>query len=147
MFSITTYIKLRSNYVKSIFFGALLLFIVYSFTLVECKGNSLLNGLQNLQIKVFNSKKEPDNFDFDALTFSQLMEYLKWPNETACERVGYYGGILVKTTDQMEGQKAFCLDNGVAPALDNCLIYSFGINNEWSFDDFMSESYGCHVGN
>jgi len=114
--------------------------------LVEWKGNRLLNGLQHLQIKVF-SKKEPDHFDFDTLTFSQLMEYLKWPNETACERVGYYGGILVKTTDQMEGQKAFCLDNGVAPALDNCLIYSFGINNEWSFDDFMSESYGCHVGN
>ena len=26
-----------------------------------------------------------------------------------------------------------------------CLIYSFGINNDWSFDDQVSKTYGCNV--
>ncbi|ELU03686.1 hypothetical protein CAPTEDRAFT_206360 [Capitella teleta] len=28
---------------------------------------------------------------------------------------------------------------------DNCLVYSFGINNEWSFDDAVADTYGCEV--
>ena len=44
----------------------------------------------------------------------------------------------------LDGQKAICLDSFVAPPEKDCLVYSFGINNEWSFDEAM-ESYGCQV--
>jgi len=44
----------------------------------------------------------------------------------------------------MEGQKAICLDDGIAPIVHECLLYSIGINYEWNFDDTM-ESYGCQV--
>ncbi|XP_042231799.1 methyltransferase-like protein 24 [Homarus americanus] len=48
---------------------------------------------------------------------------------------------LIKFTD---GYKYVCLDPGVAPPPSHCLVYSFGINYEWSFDDAMGV-YGCEV--
>ncbi|EFX75553.1 hypothetical protein DAPPUDRAFT_107780 [Daphnia pulex] len=44
----------------------------------------------------------------------------------------------------MAGQKAICIDSKVAPQPGNCLIYSFGIGGEWSFDEQM-ERYGFQV--
>jgi len=74
------------------------------------------------------------------------MEILKWPVPKACERVGYYGGELVRYDNItfFDGQKAICLDKGTAPEVEKCIVYSIGINNEWSFDDAM-EKYGCQV--
>ena len=36
-----------------------------------------------------------------------------------------------------------CMDKGLAPVVP-CVVYSFGINNEWSFDDHFVD-YGCQV--
>ena len=44
----------------------------------------------------------------------------------------------------IDGQKAVCLDPAARPTPGRCLVYSFGINNEWSFDEMM-ETYGCKV--
>jgi hypothetical protein len=43
-----------------------------------------------------------------------------------------------------DGQKAVCLDRLIAPVYKNCLVYSFGINNQWTFDDAMAQ-FGCQV--
>ena len=43
-----------------------------------------------------------------------------------------------------DGQKAICLDSKIAPSPDKCIVYSFGINHEWSFDEAM-ELYGCEI--
>ncbi len=89
------------------------------------------------------------DLDFDSLTAQQLMEYLTWPNRTACERMFDFGGSVIHFPTMLgmfDGQKAICLDPEIAPRLNNCLVYSFGINNEWSFDEEM-ESYGCQVKN
>jgi len=48
------------------------------------------------------------------------------------------------TIRAFDGQKAVCLDKDVAPRPGHCLVYSFGINYEWSFDEEM-ETYGCNV--
>lgn len=54
-----------------------------------------------------------------------------------------FGGV--RNLRGLDGQKAVCLDPQVAPQPgDSCLIYSIGINDEWSFDDIM-EKYGCKV--
>lgn len=50
----------------------------------------------------------------------------------------------MKNPSGLDGQKAICLDPKVAPQPGICLIYSFGIDKEWSFDQHM-ESYGCEV--
>lgn len=41
-------------------------------------------------------------------------------------------------------KKTVCIDPEVAPDPDECLVYSFGINNEWSFDEEI-RNYGCEV--
>ena len=43
-----------------------------------------------------------------------------------------------------DGQKAVCLDPQVRPPPGDCLVYSFGIGGDWSFEEAM-EAYGCRV--
>ncbi|XP_037089644.1 methyltransferase-like protein 24 [Pollicipes pollicipes] len=44
----------------------------------------------------------------------------------------------------VDGDKFVCLDEGRAPPPGNCLVYSLGISNEWSFDRAITR-YGCQV--
>ena len=86
---------------------------------------------------------------FDNLTSSLMMDYIKWTNVESCEGIQYFGSnkineIQWKKIGIVDGQKAICLDPGVAPTFGNCTVYSFGIDYEWSFDESM-ESYGCKV--
>jgi hypothetical protein len=55
-----------------------------------------------------------------------------------------FGGKMLKNPSGKDGQKAVCIDPQVAPQARNCLVYSFGISNDWSFDEDM-EKYGCQV--
>ena len=82
--------------------------------------------------------------DSTSLTGNQLLEYSKWTNRSSCELIHDFGGVMLRNPSGIDGQKAVCLDPQVAPNPDNCLVYSFGINNEWSFDEQM-ENYGCQV--
>ncbi|KAH9512342.1 hypothetical protein Btru_039230 [Bulinus truncatus] len=43
-----------------------------------------------------------------------------------------------------EGGWEVCDDPDVRPR-EPCIIYSFGINNDFSFDDDAAKMYGCHV--
>jgi hypothetical protein len=38
--------------------------------------------------------------------------------------------------------KVVCLDTEVRPIKGKCFVYSFGVNNKWSFEDIIDE-YGC----
>ena len=37
-----------------------------------------------------------------------------------------------------------CLDNAIRIPQDNCLVYSFGVFDDWTFEEMM-EKYGCNV--
>lgn len=80
------------------------------------------------------------------LTTPRIIDYLLWTNQSSCQVAQYFGGNMVFSglTVAYDGQKAVCLDSQIAPSSKKCLVYSFGINNEWSFDEAM-ELYGCHV--
>ena len=43
---------------------------------------------------------------------------------------------------QVDGDKFVCMDNIVTGK--PCLIYSFGISNDWTFEDFM-DYQGCEI--
>ena len=43
-----------------------------------------------------------------------------------------------------DGGWEICDDSKVRPAKD-CVVYSFGINYDFSFDDYVAKTYGCHV--
>lgn len=44
-----------------------------------------------------------------------------------------------------DGRKFVCMDKRFNIKPGNCTIFSFGVNNEWSFEDEM-EKFGCKVG-
>ena len=82
--------------------------------------------------------------DAGSMTHRQLIDYLAWTNRGSCQLVHDFGGVMIYPPSGIDGQKAVCLDAGLAPKVDDCVVYSFGIDNEWSFDEAM-EQYGCSV--
>ena len=84
---------------------------------------------RNSEIQVTNSSQE-------------IVDYLQQSNSTSCLLANDFGGSMAWFV--LDGQKAVCLDTQVRPMPNKCLVYSFGVNNEWSFEDMM-ETYGCDV--
>lgn len=95
--------------------------------------------------------------DVDSMQPLDMFKYLYWTNSSSCRIAHDFGGETVKfyydieevdtgvkPIGNIDGQKTMCMDLGLAPKSKNCLVYSFGINNQWSFDDAM-ESYGCQI--
>ncbi|XP_057368161.1 uncharacterized protein LOC130689152 [Daphnia carinata] len=81
----------------------------------------------------------------DEMSPEDMINYFLWPNRTSCRLVHDFGGHMKRKPSGLDGQKAVCLSpEQVAPPPGECLVYSFGINNEWSFDDHM-ERYGCQI--
>ena len=79
-----------------------------------------------------------------SLNGKDILKYFLWANHSSCLLVHDFGGKMKKNPSGLDGQKSVCLDPTVAPRPPRCLIYSFGINNEWSFDEVM-EQYGCKI--
>ncbi|XP_076358926.1 putative methyltransferase-like protein 24 [Tachypleus tridentatus] len=74
-------------------------------------------------------------------SYKRLKTYIRHPS-TLCESALSVGGVPLQE-DQIDGDKVICLTPG--PGLrPNCTVYSFGINDEWSFDKEM-ERFGCQV--
>ena len=82
--------------------------------------------------------------DIDNLNPKGIIAYFHWRNSSSCKLSHDFGGQMLHYPSAFDGQKAICLDARVRPPADHCIVYSFGINNEWSFDEAM-EKYGCQV--
>jgi hypothetical protein len=82
----------------------------------------------------------------ESMSAEEIFRYLHWTNSTSCQFAVDFGfnvwnGEGVAAPD---GHKAVCLDKSIAPVYNKCLVYSFGINNQWAFDEAM-ETFGCRV--
>lgn len=73
----------------------------------------------------------------ENMTFQHLVDYIRWTNESSCRLEKDFGG-------NVDGKKSVCLDQNIGPEPGNCLVYSFGINHEWLFDEAIA-NYGCQV--
>ena len=91
-----------------------------------------------------NSPSYWETVHIDTLLGSQILHYFAWTNYSSCKLVHNFGGWILENPSGLDGQKAVCIDPSVAPQPKNCIVYSFGIANEWSFDEDM-EIYGCEV--
>ncbi|ELU18121.1 hypothetical protein CAPTEDRAFT_191892 [Capitella teleta] len=58
--------------------------------------------------------------------------------EYTCDRHVLYG-------HPGDGGYPLCEDKTFALKKNDCLVYSFGIRNDWSFDDALYEKMGCEV--
>jgi hypothetical protein len=46
---------------------------------------------------------------------------------------------------RIDGAWYVCFDEPIKPKINSCIVYSFGINADESFDYKMNHDYGCHV--
>lgn len=100
---------------------------------------------------VLTLREDVDAINVGTMSLSDILQYFQWPNSSSCALAQHFGGSIVSskqdntTLKGMGGQKAVCLHPPqLAPPVDRCLVYSFGVNGEWSFDETM-EAYGCRV--
>lgn len=82
----------------------------------------------------------------ESMSAEEIYGYLHWTNSASCLFAVDFGfwlwiGFGIATPD---GHKAVCLDQTISPVYNNCLVYSFGINHMWTFDEAM-EMYKCQV--
>jgi hypothetical protein len=141
------------------------LWIVVGMVLIECLRSIDIIDQVKLSLsstsmvqKKCNSADSLDWFakNVNDYTLENIIHYLEWTNSTSCRLSQDFGGSVIYRVG-LDGQKAVCLDQTVRPVsasdvwpikveeeLGECLVYSFGINNDWTFDEAM-ESFGCRV--
>jgi len=64
------------------------------------------------------------------------------------KRIGGYPQHVAAAKDsfyRIDGAWYICLDEKVAPVKDACIVLSFGINEDYYFDQEMNSKYGCLV--
>ncbi|KAK7068720.1 hypothetical protein SK128_010642 [Halocaridina rubra] len=87
-----------------------------------------------------------DDKDYPEWNPSHLVELLE-STTTICRRLKNIGGEL-KCKDcqtcKIDGNKYVCFDDDVRPIPKNCLIYSFGVGGDTSWDEAMVE-LNCSV--
>jgi len=104
-----------------------------------------LAAIFNSQVSHNKGKPSWINLKPGEMSAKEIMEYFNWSNSSSCQLAHDFGGIMMKNPSGLDGQKAVCiLPTSIAPPPGSCIVYSIGINNEWSFDDAM-EQYGCIV--
>ncbi|XP_037068413.1 uncharacterized protein LOC119089703 [Pollicipes pollicipes] len=90
----------------------------------------------------------PPMSDDNATMFKDLFSYITQPNSKTCGRVLRFGGmaLMMRGMPPIEdGHKYVCVDDEFSILrTDSCLVYSFGVSDDWSFDWDM-ESFGCMV--
>jgi hypothetical protein len=85
----------------------------------------------------------------EFMSAEDVFQYLHWSNCAACQVPVDFGFVMARSGNpggvaHPDGQKLVCLDQYIAPVYNNCHVYSFGINNQWTFDEDMAQ-FGCHV--
>ena len=89
--------------------------------------------------KIFNSKK------VTAYVNNFFQEFIQSPHVGYCKDIKRFGGHYNAKCKYTDGQKFVCMDDLLKDIGNNeCLIYSFGVSADWSFEDIM-DSFGCTI--
>ena len=106
---------------------------------------------RNLPILVKQDERRLKNFaEFEPIDEINLLRntYYKFVSETqqtACNIIKRIGGRWIKECGFLDGEKIVCMDNlHEDVSNDKCLIYSFGLGDDWVFETKMAK-LGCTV--
>ena len=115
--------------------------------LLFCTVSSLVVFILRDQITTENQAEPILPFSFDHKDHPSSNPSEK---SVTCENKFYLGGPLFEQPSrkltQMDRQKAICFDEKVVPQINNCIVYSFGVNFDWYFEESVEENLGCQVG-
>ena len=112
----------------------------------NCASLQLFSHLYRVSAVRDRSKAEHRIFNDEEKTmFRYLFDWPEVPT-SSCKRMFKMGGVASGEGCLTDGDKYVCLDEplSLAAAHDDCLIYSFGINYDWSFDE-AATAFGCEV--
>ena len=71
--------------------------------------------------------------------------FIQKPHRSFCNELKRFGGRYYKWCKFSDGSKVMCMDDLIKDMENKeCLIYSFGIAKDWSFEDLMDE-FGCRI--
>ena len=74
-----------------------------------------------------------------------LHAFIMDPTDTACKEKHRFGGDYLSYCHYVDGGKYVCMDELIYDILNNeCVIFSFGISDDWTFEDMMDD-LGCTV--
>ena len=83
-----------------------------------------------------------------TMEVSEIVNYVYFGRGVSCHIIHSFGGAIVPSPSMIEeaywidGGYNLCMDRGMMPdRRRGCLVYSVGINNDWTFDETM-ERYG-----
>ena len=88
--------------------------------------------------------------DFDPPTVNDhvkpfFQKFIQSPHVGYCKEIKRFGGHYNSWCKYTDGQKFVCMDDLLKDLENNeCLIYSFGVADDWTFEDMM-DSFGCNV--
>jgi hypothetical protein len=75
----------------------------------------------------------------------QFYRIINMPLQSVCTVGKFFGGQWLDKCGALDGHKFVCLDKFYADVQSgNCLIYSFGIADDWTFEEAMAE-LGCTI--
>jgi len=127
--------------------GFVLLFIVQH-------NRQFLKSEQNFDeklMKIFRleDKSKVDDIvkkDVEKMSEKEAMSFfyrvIALPQQGICRSLKRVGGKWPHPYIAVDGDKFVCMDN--FQSNNDCLVYSFGIANDWTFEDFIVQ-FGCEV--
>jgi len=75
----------------------------------------------------------------------QFYSVANMPLQSVCTVGKFFGGFWMGGYGCIDGNKYVCLDKLYGDAISGkCLIYSFGISGDWSFEETMAD-LGCTI--
>ena len=89
--------------------------------------------------RTFNTKKVVDYVN------NFFHEFVQNPHRSYCKEMKRFGGGYNSACKFTDGSKFVCMDELLLDIENGeCLIYSFGVAEDWTFEDIMDE-LGCEV--
>lgn len=81
----------------------------------------------------------------DSMILDRFHQFIQDPLSSFCKELKKFGGHYSTKCKYTDGGKFTCMDDLLVDIQNNeCLIYSFGIDKDWTFEDAMSD-FGCKV--
>jgi hypothetical protein len=123
--------------------AVIIIFFVYSKQIKE----HLTESSQQLLRSLVECQKEKDNENFYLNDANLVRDYLRY-NCASRKRIGGRGEYKKATSNalwRIDGAWFICLDGNLAPVENQCNVLSFGINNDYTFDEHIVDVYKCTV--